>query len=114
MKSNIVNLVNAIVLILFGLWGYFTSDEPSVTAFIPVVFGIILISLNSGLKKENKISSHIIVVLTLLVLIGLVKPLLGTIERGDSIALIRVIIMIFTSTIAMVTFVKSFIDARRE
>ena len=52
-------------------------------------------------------------VLTLLVLIGLIKPLSGTIARGDMIALGRVVVMLLTTIWALVAFVQSFIAARK-
>lgn len=113
MKTYIANLVNAIALILLGFWGYFGSDTPSLTALIPPAIGFILILLTKGLKQENKAQAHIAVLLTLVVLIGLVKPLLGALERDDMLALIRVVVMMLTSVFAMFAFVKSFIVARR-
>ena len=40
-------------------------------------------------------------------------PLLGSLQRSDIAATIRVILMIATSVTAMVGFIKSFIAARR-
>jgi hypothetical protein len=113
MKPYLINLVNAIVLIAFGCWAYFTSDHPSVTALIPVFAGIVLIAVTPGFKRGNRVLAHIAVVLTLLILIGLIKPLTGAIGRSDSLAIMRVSIMILTSLTAMIIFVKRFIDARR-
>lgn len=114
MKPYLASLINAILLIILGLWGYFGSDTPSNTAFIPVIAGVILVFLNSGLKKENKTIAHIAVIITLLVLGGLVKPLLGAFEREDAIAIIRVVVMILSTLVALVAFIKSFIDARKK
>lgn len=113
MRTHIVSLINAIILIVFGLWGFFGSENPSFTALIPVVFGVLLLVLNPGIKKENKIIAHIAVVFTLLVLIGLVMPLKGAISRDDVPAIMRVSVMLLASIAAMVAFVKSFVDARR-
>lgn len=108
-----VNLLNAVVLIALGLMGYFTSASPSPTAFIPVVFGAILIACTPGVKKHNKAIAHVAVLLTLIILVALVMPLKGAIGRGDSAAILRVAAMIITSALAMIVFIKSFIDARR-
>ena len=77
MKAHIVSLVHAIALIGLGGYGYLSSDTPSVTALIPVVFGGLLLAMNRGVKNENKVIAHIAVLLTLLIVIGLVKPLTG-------------------------------------
>tara|TARA_B100000700_G_C14984834_1_gene828272 strand:+ start:1315 stop:1674 length:360 start_codon:yes stop_codon:yes gene_type:complete len=110
------NLINSITLIIFGLWGaypYLLSTDGSPTSLIPCFFGITLLALSSGLKKENKIIAHIIVLLTLLLFLSLFMPLKGAIERSDTIAIIRVSIMLFTSFLAQKAFIKSFIDARK-
>mgnify|MGYP001406497941 CR=1 FL=1 len=113
MKANIVSLINSIILISMGLWGYFESDSRPITALIPVIAGVILLLINSGVKKENKIASHVAVLLTLLIIIGLVKPFLGALDRENIAGIIRVSAMILTSFWAIITFVQSFISARK-
>lgn len=113
MKAHKVSLINAILLIVLPLWGYFSSDTPSKTALIPAAIGVILLGLNYGVKKENKVIAHIAVLLTLVILFGLVKPLMGAIGREDSLAISRIVVMIISTILAMVFFVKSFIDARK-
>ena len=113
MKAHIVSLIHAIALIGLGGYGYLSSDTPSVTALIPVVFGVLLLAMNNGVKKENKVIAHIAVLLTLLIIIGLVKPLTGAMGRGDSAAVARVATMLVLGVLAMVSFVRSFIAARK-
>jgi sulfite exporter TauE/SafE len=113
MKAHTASIINAIILIILGLWGYFGSETPSLTAWIPVIGGVLLIILYPGTKKEDKIISHITVTVTLLIFLGLFKPLLGAIDRADTMALIRVLIMMATGIFAMIYFIKSFIDARK-
>ena len=113
MKANTVSLINSIVLVSMGLWGYFESDSRPITALIPVIVGVILLLINSGVKKENKIAAHVAVLLTLLIIIGLVKPFLGTLGRGNIVGILRVSAMIITSLWAMIIFVQSFISARK-
>ena len=113
MKAYQANLINSLVLVALGLYGYFGSESPSVTALIPVFVGVVLFALGFGIKAEKKAISHIAVVVTVLVLFALLKPLTAAIGRTDNAAIIRVAIMMLTSLLAMVAFVKSFIDARR-
>ena len=111
MKAEKINLINSLVLIIFGLWGYL--DTQSYTAFIPVGFGGILMFCNNGVKTENKIISHIAVLLTFIILIALIGMRLPkSIETGGA-GLIRVGVMILTSSISMLSFIMSFIKARR-
>ena len=112
MKTYQANLLNSIVLIVLGLWGYFEVVSP--TALIPVFFGIVLLLCNGGVKKENKVIAHIVVLLTLLLLVALVGMRLPKSLDSGGLGLFRVVGMILTSSLAMVTFIKSFIAARKK
>jgi len=111
MKAHVANLINAIVLIIMGLWGYFETS--SNTAFIPVGFGVALLFLTGGVKNENKIIAHIAVVLTLLILLAMLGMRLPKALDAGGMSLVRTIVPIVTGIVAMVAFVKSFIDARK-
>ena len=113
MKAHTASLINAVLLIVLPLWGYLSSETPSITALIPAFIGVLLLAMNYGVKKENKIIAHIAVVLTLVILFGLITPLKGAISRGDALAIGRIIVMIISTVVAMVFFVKSFIDAKK-
>ncbi len=107
------NLINSIALISMSAWGY--VDTNSFTALIPAFFGIILLILGTMLTNEKlvKLSAHLVVLFTLLILLALVIQVLpGVFERGG-VGLIRVILMISTSSIAMIIFIKSFIENRK-
>lgn len=108
-----VNLINSIALISMSVWGYVDTD--SFTALIPAIFGVILLLLGTMLTNEKlvKLSAHLVVLFTLLILLALVVQVLpGVVERGG-VGLTRVILMITTSAIAMIVFIKSFIDNRK-
>ncbi len=111
MKAHVANLINAVALIVMGLWGYFATQSP--TAFIPVGFGVILLLLNGGVKKENKVIAHIAVVLTLLVLVVMAGRLLPKALDVGGMKVIRAAVPSITGLLAMVAFIKSFIDARK-
>jgi len=113
MKPTNINLLNSCTLILFGIWGYVARDF-SGTALIPVIFGVILLLCNSGIKKENKIISHIAVTFTLLILIALFSTRLEKSISDGGGSLVRIVAMLFTGTLAMISFIKSFIKARKK
>ena len=104
----------SISLIFLPLWAYFSSATPSITALIPTFIGVILLICTTGIKNENKTIAHFAVVLTLLALFGLLKPFTGAISRNDSIAIIRVVIMMSTGILAMIIFIQSLIRNRKE
>ena len=112
MKVHQANTLNSISLILLGFWGYF--DTTSATALIPVGFGFILFICNSGIKKENKLISHLAVLLTLIILIALIGMRLPKSLESGGVGLYRVLIMIITSIVAMVSFIQSFIKVRQQ
>ncbi len=113
MPAHTASLVNAVTLIAMSLWGYFSSDDPSPTAFIPAAFGAVLLACNPGLKKENKVAAHIAVGLTFLLIFALVMPLRGALGRGDMLAVVRVALMLVTTILAFVAFIQSFRAARK-
>ncbi len=113
MKPFQINIITAVILIIMGLWGYLSAAEPSPTALIPVGFGVIFALATPAFRRGNKIVVHIVVLLTLLLIIALFMPLNAAIGREDTMAIVRVVIMLFASIIALVIYIKSFIDARR-
>jgi len=114
MNTAFYNILNSVVLIALGIWGYIDyTDVQSPTALIPVGFGVILLLCTIGLKKENKIIAHVAVLLTLVILVALVGMRLPKSLDSGGVGLFRVIAMIATSVLSMVAFVLSFIKARR-
>lgn len=112
MNVATVSAINAFTLIIMGAWGYF--DGRSMTALIPVFFGVIILVLNNGLKHGAKAQSHVVVLLTLLVIGALVaKPLLAAISDQDTIRIVRIGLMVLTSVWALISFIKHFGAARR-
>ena len=114
MKSSSFNFVNALALIIFGTAAYFASSVSSLTAFIPVVAGVILILLNGGVKAGKKVPGHIAVILTIIILAGLVKPVIGAYRRGDDLVLTMILVMFITGLLALLAFIKEFIQVRKE
>ena len=110
MKSFTASFYNAIILIVFGLWGYFSYDDASYTALIPVVAGVILLVLNRCIIRGNKLLTHVAVAVTLLMLFGLVKPLLGSIDREDSLAIARVSVMMLSTLLALTLFIREYVE----
>ena len=113
MRPHKWNALNAVVLILMGAWAYFGSESPSPTALIPVGFGVLLLALTPQLRKENKIVAHTAVVLTLIIFIALFRPLLSAIDGGETLSTVRVSAMLLTSLLALISFIRSFIQARK-
>lgn len=114
MKPFQANLLNAAILVVMGLWGYFSSTDPSNTALIPVIFGGTFLVATPPFKNGNTIVANIILLLTSLLVIALLMPLRGSVARGDTMGMLRVAIMLITSVLALVIFIKTIIDNRKK
>lgn len=113
MNAQKASLINALILLVMGLWGYLESLSP--TAMIPTCIGIGILLCNKGIKNQNKVIAHIAVLLTLLSFANIMP--LNSALNDDPLrlnAILRVSAMLLTSTIAMIYFIKSFIDARKK
>ena len=97
MNNSTINIINSISLIAMGIWGYI--DVSSVTALIPAFFGAALILCTNGLKKENKMISHIAVLLTLLILGALLGMRLPKLLDQGGMGLYRVDVPLITTTL---------------
>ena len=64
------------------------------------------------MRAGNKNVAQIVVLLTFLILGGLFKPLMSTIESGSDISITRVGLMMLSTLMALVVFIKSFIANR--
>ncbi len=116
MKPVTVNLINGLVLIAAGLYGYFgvaaADGTASPTALIPAGFGALFIIMGLFWAKAPKVVSHIIVVLTLF-LLGMCVGRFIKVDTWDAKKYIF-LACILSNGIALAIFIKSFIDARRK
>ena len=83
------------------------KESLSLTALIPVIFGVILILCNKGLKNNNKTVAHVAVLVTFIALLGLFMPLKSAIGDNRMLSIVRVSLMILSSLVAMFTFINS-------
>ena len=123
MKTYQANLINSLSLIIMPIWAWIAFEatiekpEQSETALIPVFLGMILIFCEhrafAGNKIIKMIFAHIAVLVTLIALIGLTMPLKAAILDARIASIFRVVVMFITGVIAMITFIKSFIQARK-
>ena len=113
MNPYSATLVNAFTLITMGLWGYFAAENGSVTALIPVGMGLLLLVFSNGVNIGNKKISGVVFVLTLLIVFSLYMPFKGAMEREDTAALVRVLLMIGTGVVAVMSFAKAYLKARK-
>lgn len=115
MKATTANLLNSIILIFAGIYGYFgfiaADGHHSPTALIPTVFGVLLIILGCFWERSPKIISHTVVLLTLVLLIMCSMRFIK-VENWNAKKYLF-LVCIFSNAIALAIFIKSFIDARK-
>jgi hypothetical protein len=118
-NPHIVNLIYSLLLIVTGITGfvlrYIESDDLQYTALIPSVFGIILLSLGQGIKRENKIVSHVAVMLTLILVVFALVMLI--INSGDGMLATRkgiIFMIILTSSFVVLgIYITRFIRIKK-
>jgi uncharacterized membrane protein (UPF0136 family) len=110
MKPYLVNLINALILVVVGGLGYL--EKNAVTALIPVVFGTIFWLNTNKLKEGDKTASHIVVLLTFLLTLGLIMPLRRELRLDDTMGVIRTLIMLLSCVFTLGVFIQSFREAR--
>lgn len=114
MNPQKANLINAITLILVGLWGY--VSVASATALIPVGFGLVLLCCYGIIMAKpgsKKIVAHIAILFTLILLFALAGVRLPKSLATGGFGLARVLIMISTCLLAIGYFIKNFIDNKK-
>ena len=108
MNVKQVNLLNIMTLLLVGLWGYTVVLSP--TALIPVFFGFVLSLIYIiGMVKPslNKICLYISLIVTLVIFMALVGVRLPKSIDSGGLSLIRVVLMSFTSGLYIIYCIKS-------
>lgn len=114
MKPVTMNLLNGLVLIGAGLYGYLgivgSDGQASPTALIPAAFGLLLTILGFFWNKSPKVISHIVVVLTLVLLIMVINRFVKVDEWNSKKYLF--LLCVLSNAIALVVFIRSFISAR--
>jgi len=113
LKPYQANLLNAMALLLMGGWAFLEKGSAAPTSLIPVFAGAALLSMTTKIKDGNKITAHIAVIITFIMILGLIVPLRHEAALGDTAGIFRSVIMLLTSITAMVVFVQSFIAARK-
>lgn len=111
MKPLTINYFNGLVLIIAGLYGYLSIVPQSMTALIPTFAGIIFIILGLVWNKSPKVVAHIAVTLAL-IMFAMCIWRFTKIDVWNSPKYIFTI-CILSNLLALIVFIKSFIDARR-
>ncbi|MFD3001014.1 hypothetical protein ACFS7Z_11615 [Pontibacter toksunensis] len=108
----IINTINALVLIVAGLIGYFANPAKPPTALVAPFFGLLLLACTYHLRKHNRFVFHTVTALTLLVgLLVVVRIDRDMFEWNRRNILL--VVMGLSCFIAAAVYVGTFIRERR-
>ena len=108
-------------MVLLGLGGYYGTGAKSLTALIPLAFGVLAL-LCGWLARHERFRMHAMHAAALLGLLGFLGPLrvfpqMLTLIAGGVVAhraaVVAQLVMMVLSGVFLVFCVKSFVDARR-
>jgi hypothetical protein len=108
-----VTLINAIVLVALGLWGYLAKSEPTTDAtLIPMAFGLVFGIALPLYQEENRLISYLFLVLTLLLTIALWIPMVRAYQAEQTSELIRLSLMVLSCCLALFYYLVAFLRHR--
>lgn len=117
-----ITIAVGLILILLGAGTYATAEVKHVTALIPAIFGLFLLTLGvvARVPSRTKHAMHAAVTLALVGALGTIRALPATIAMMNGATPTRPPAMLWAQTISFVVFavfvalcVRSFIAARR-
>ena len=122
MPSTTILFGTLLILLGIGSYGYvMTTPNPSPTALIPAIFGIVLVLLGFVAKSKENLRKHLMhaaVVVALLGFLGTVSSFfkIPSLFDGTAARPVAVVAQLITALICLVYIilsVRSFIDARK-
>lgn len=84
-NPHYITIANGLILIIAGLFSYFSNPERPMTALIGPIVGLILIGLSPMVKKLNRTVAHIVAGITILfaIVTGIMAINSGKIEDQE-------------------------------
>jgi hypothetical protein len=108
------------LLVLVGIVGYgygLYAGNASLTAFIPAVFGIVLMILGHLARTKEPLRKHLMHAAVAVALLGFILPMVRLIPRATELTLSAPVIsqlaMAFLCLAFVVLAIRSFMAARR-
>ena len=94
MTASQATILNSIILIAAGGWGYLSEPSNRSEELIPLVFGLLFLIAIPPLRKDNRIVEFILRSLGLLLSIALVLALVRAIQESQVERIIRIVVML--------------------
>lgn len=113
-------IVCGLLLILVAFIGYgygLAMGNASLTALIPLVFGVVLLALGFFAQKKDELRKTLMHIAVVVAFVGFLLPLFRIISTINQFTLNFAAAMLISMTLICLIFVilaiKSFVDARR-
>ena len=105
MKNHLVMIINALVLIIIGVYGYIISG--SGTALIAPAIGVVLFILSFPVRNENAVVTHIAVGLSAL---SMIMFFVTGFMRSN----LLILLMATVTLIAVIFYIMDFLKRKKE
>ncbi len=104
MNTYTAHLINAVTLIFMGGWCFFATQSKAL--FLPLLLGVVLLSITNGVKFKTRPVIIVAAVVTILCLALLImRPLGKALDSYSLMHKIRIISMVATSALATLFFI---------
>lgn len=109
-----VNLVNALVLMAAGAWGYFHPEAHRSSELIPVAFGALFLGATPLFRSGNRIAAYLVGGLTILLIFALASPLAESFARRETGKALRLCMMTLSTAAAAGFYLYRLISNRKK
>ncbi|MBK6622979.1 MAG: hypothetical protein IPH04_01965 [Saprospirales bacterium] len=113
MKPYQITLINAIVLLAIGLWGYLHPGAQRSFALIPVAFGLLFLTTTPLFRSGNLLVAYMVSTLTLLLVTALAISLVEALQYREFGNIFRLSLMSISSAIAVGIYFKAYLLQQR-
>jgi hypothetical protein len=100
-------LINSIVLLIVGFWGYAANNFATHTAIVPLGAGLFMLVLSWFLNKENKTLLLFMMLFTLTLFIAFMVPFRRNAEQSDYMGMLRLGIEMIACAMAFIVYLRS-------
>jgi hypothetical protein len=107
MKSNQAALMNSIVLLVVGAWGFVANHFMVHTAIVPLGAGLLFLVLSKFLSNGQKGLLILMMVLSLSLFIAFMVPFKRNAEQGDVFGMLRLGIEMIACAIAFIVYLRN-------
>ncbi len=112
MKSQTAALINSIVLILIGIWGFIANDYAIHTLIVPLSAGIILLIFSRFLQIDKPNVLLLVSFLTFILMLAFIVPFQRNAEQSDVMGMLRIGIEMMASAMALIVYLRNFVQLK--